>query len=166
MRIILQSPILSVKAILIALAPVIFSNNAFNQSPVYSTGTMIITFTGIRSDIGNIRVGLYDAPDQWTDHAKYRYAWSKEELKDGRLTVEIKDLPRTTYAISVLDDEDENETMTYRLGLPMEGWGMSNNPSFARLKAPPFEDVSFELDSPVIRFEINMVYLNRNKNVR
>lgn len=166
MKDILLSPILSVKTILIALLPVILTNSAFNQSADYTTGNLVITFTGIRSDIGNIRLGLYDAPDQWTDNAKYHYVWNKEELKDGRLTVEIKDLPRTTYAISVLDDEDENETMTYRLGLPTEGWGMSNNPSFARLKAPPFEEVSFELDSPVIRFGINMVYLNRNKNVR
>jgi uncharacterized protein (DUF2141 family) len=166
MKTILQSPFLSVKAILFALAPVIFSNNAFNQSPDYSTGTLIITITDIRSDIGNIRLGLYDSPEQWTDNARYHYVWDKEELKDGRLTVEIKDLPRTTYAFSVLDDEDENETITYKLGLPVEGWGMSNNPSFVRLKAPPFDEVSFELDSPVIRFEINMVYLNKNKKVR
>jgi uncharacterized protein (DUF2141 family) len=166
MRTILQSPILSVKVILIALLPVIFTNKTYNQSSDYTTGTLIITFTDIRSDIGNIRLGLYDAPEQWTDNARYHYVWDKEELKDGRLTVEIKDLPRTTYAFSVLDDEDENETMTYKLGLPVEGWGMSNNPSFARLKAPAFDEVSFELDNPLIRFEINMVYLNKNKKVR
>ena len=166
MKVILQFRISSVKIILITLLLVIFTNHAFNQSADYTTGNLVITFTNIRSDIGNIRVGLYDAPDQWTDHAKHHYAWSKEKLKDGRLTVEIKDLPRTTYAFAVLDDEDENETMTYRLGLPLEGWGMSNNPSFVRLKAPGFDEVSFELDSPVIRFEINMVYLNKNKKVR
>jgi len=157
---------LNVRILLIALTSVLFSYNTFSQSADYTTGRLIITFTNIRSDIGNIRVGLYDAPDQWTDHAKYHYAWSKEDLKDGKLTVEIKDLPRTTYAVAVLDDEDENEDMTYKLGLPMEGWGMSKNPSFVRLKAPGFDEVSFELDSPAIRFEIQMNYLNRNKNIR
>ena len=166
MRVILLSPILSVKIILIAIQSVIFTNNAFNQSAGYTTGSLVITFTNIRSDIGNIRVGLYDAPDQWTDHAKHHYVWNKEDLKDGNLTVEIKDLPRNTYAIAVLDDEDKNEDMTYKLGLPIEGWGMSNNPSFVRLKAPDFDEVSFELDSPVVRFEINMVYLNKNKKVK
>ena len=166
MRAILPSPILNVRIYLVALISLLFFNNTFSQPADYTTGRLIITFTNIRSDIGNIRVGLYDAPDQWTDHAKYHYVWSKEDLKDGKLTVDIKDLPRTTYAIAVLDDEDENEDMTYRLGLPMEGWGMSNNPSFVRLKAPGFEEVSFELDSPAIRFEIQMNYLNRNKNVR
>lgn len=166
MRVILPSPILNVRILLIALTSVLFFNNTYSQAADYTTGRIIITFTNIRSDIGNIRVGLYDAPDQWTDHAKYHYVWSKGDLKDGKLTVEIKDLPRTTYAIAVLDDEDENEDMTYKLGLPMEGWGMSNNPSFVRLKAPGFDEVTFELDSPAIRFEIQMNYLNKNKNVR
>ena len=166
MKVILPLPILNARILVIALTSVLFFNNTYSQSADYTTGKLIITFSNIRSDIGNIRVGLYDAPDQWTDHAKFHYVWNKEDLKDGKLTVEIKDLPRTTYAIAVLDDEDENEDMTYKLGLPMEGWGMSKNPSFVRLKAPGFDEVSFELDSPAIRFEIQMNYLNRNKKVK
>lgn len=166
MRITSQYPILSGKILLVLLMLAAGMNKSFTQSYDYTKGKLVITFTNIRSDVGNVRLGLYDAPDQWTDHAKYHYVWNKEDLKDGKLTVEIKDLPRTTYAIAVLDDEDENGDMTYKLGLPMEGWGMSKNPSFVRLKAPGFDEVSFELDSPAIRFEIQMNYLDRNKNVR
>jgi uncharacterized protein (DUF2141 family) len=163
MRAILQCPILRDKIRIFILLSIFFPARAWTQPASYQTGKLVITFTNIRSDVGHIRLGLYDAPEQWTDHARYHYAWDKTALKNGGFTVEITDLPRTTYAIAVHDDEDDNETMDYKLGLPVEGWGMSTNPSFVRLKAPGFEEVSFELDSPAIRFEIQMNYLNKNK---
>jgi uncharacterized protein (DUF2141 family) len=135
------------------------------QSPYFTTGKLVITFSGIRSDVGQIALGLYDAADQWTDHPKYEFAWTKEDMQDGRLTVVIDSLPRTTYACAVLDDENENFSMDYRLGLPTEGWGMSTNPSFLKLKQPGFDEVSFELDAAAVRFEINIYYIRKNKKV-
>jgi uncharacterized protein (DUF2141 family) len=157
---------LSVKAVLIFILLASTTYSLYSQVPDYSTGKLVITFTGIRSSAGNVLMGLYNASDQWTDSPFREFAWSKEQLKNGSLTIEIDNLPRTTYACAVLDDENSSMTMNFTLGLPTEGWGMSNNPSFIRLKAPAFDEVSFELDSPVIRFEINMVYLNKNKKVR
>lgn len=127
---------------------------------------LIITFTDIRCDIGNIVMGLYDAKEQWTDNPHYAYSWDKKKLKEGRITVEIDSLPRNRYAIAVLDDENMSITMDFILGLPKEGWGMSTNPPFLKLIAPKFESVAFDLDCPVLRMEIKMNYLNKRKNVR
>ncbi len=111
-------------------------------------GSLTITFTDIRSDIGEILTGVYSAEDQWIYEAKYSYTWTKENLEGGKLKVEIQNLPYGTYAISVLDDEDKNAGMKYFIGLPREGWGMSTNPSFFKLKAPSYEECAIELDCP------------------
>jgi uncharacterized protein (DUF2141 family) len=130
-----------------------------------AVGTLVITFTHIRSDVGNIVMGLYESEDQWTDNPTYSFSWDKSKLKNGVLMVEIDSLPRKHYACAVLDDEDESASMNFIIGLPREGWGMSTNPSFFKLKKPDFEDVAFELDCPVLRVDIKMNYLNKNKRL-
>jgi len=121
--------------------------------------TLLITFTDIRSDAGLIRMGLYTCDEEWTDTPKYSFAWNKKDLENGKLKVKIDSLQRGTYACAVLDDEDENCEMNYTLGLPREGWGMSSNPSFLKLKKPGFETCGFEADAPVLTFEIKINYL-------
>lgn len=162
---ILRSVTLSVKRVMIIALTGLLSAGAFAQSPYFTTGKLVITFSGIRSDVGQIALGLYDAADQWTDHPKYEFTWTKKDMKDGRMTVVIDSLPRTTYACAVLDDENENLAMDYKLGLPTEGWGMSTNPSFLKLKKPEFEQVSFDLDAAAVRFEINIHYIRKNKKI-
>lgn len=162
---ILRSVISSARFLFPAVLLGIFTYGAAAQSPYFTTGKLVITFSGIRSDVGQIAMGLYDAADQWTDHPRYEYAWTKEDMEDGRLTVVIDSLPRTTYACAVLDDEDMDQEMNYRLGLPAEGWGMSTNPSFLKLKKPSFEEVSFELDAAAVRFVIDIHYLRKNKKI-
>jgi len=162
---ILQSVTSSVKRLIIFTLTVLLSAGALAQSPYFTTGKLVITFSGIRSDAGQIALGLFDAADQWTDHPKYEFTWTKEDMKDGRLTVVIDSLPRTTYACAVLDDENGNLAMDFRLGLPTEGWGMSTNPSFLKLKKPGFDEVSFDLDAAAVRFEINIHYIRKNKKI-
>ena len=130
------------------------------------TGTLVITFSDIRSDIGILRAGVYAAEEEWIYDPSYSYKWDKKELKDGRLTVEVKDLPYGQYSISVLDDEDESNSMNYFLGLPKEGWGMSTNPSFFKLKAPDYEECAIDLDCPKIWMEIELNYLNKRKKIK
>ncbi len=129
-------------------------------------GTLKITFTDIRSTAGNIVAGVYDHEGQWINEPRRSYSWSKETLVNGSMTVEIPDLPYGTYAITVLDDEDKNEEMKYFMGLPREGWGMSNNPSFRKIKAPKCDECSFELNSPLLGFDVKINYLRKNKEIK
>ena len=129
-------------------------------------GSLKITFTDIRSDIGLIRIGVYSSGKEWIHDPKYSFKWDKKDLKNGCLKVQVNDIPYGSYSISVLDDEDKSNSMNYKLKLPMEGWGMSNNPSFLKLKAPGFEECSFELDCPSIQMEIKLNYLNKGKKVK
>lgn len=161
-----QSPTLNVKNLWLFLLMLMPAGAIYSQSDQPATGKLIITFTDIRSEVGNIALGLYTAAEQWTDNPAYNYYWDKKNMVNGTLTVEIEKLPRGIYyACAVLDDEDKSFTMNYTVGLPNEGWGMSTNPSFLKLKKPRFDEVSFELDAPAIRTEIKLNYLNRKKKV-
>ena len=96
-------------AILLLFLPIL----GFAQKIDSPTGKLIITFTDIRSDIGNIALGLYDADDQWTDNPRYAYKWDKQMLQNGKITVELDSLPRATYSCAVLDDEDKSLSMNF-----------------------------------------------------
>lgn len=144
----------------------LLASATYSQIKNTQTANIIITFTDIRSDVGNIAMGLYDAEDQWTDNPRYNFWWDKSKMQNGKLEVKIDSLPRKKYACAVLDDEDKSFKMNFFLGLPKEGWGMSTNPPFLKLIKPGFEEVSFELDSPNLWIEIKMNYLNKNKKVK
>ncbi len=102
-----------------------------------------VTVTGIRSDKGQIAVGVF------TDNESYRQEkplleprFSKDQVTDGTLTFSLTLVPGV-YGLSVLDDENSDGLMEYRkLGIPKEGFGFSNFylTGFAK---PVFDDFKF-----------------------
>ena len=163
MTAILPSITSNVKQALAISLLILLCHSAACQQVSHQTGTLAITFTQIQSTEGRIRLALYNREDQWTDNPAYHFDWTKENVVNGRLTVMLDSLPRATYACAVLDDINNSGDMEYLLGLPKEGWGMSTNPSFLKLKKPGFRDVCFDLDAPVLRFEIQIYYLGKRR---
>ena len=119
-------------------------------SQAKSTATLEIKFTGIRSDKGVITAGLKSSPDGWPRKSDKEFKWDKQELKDGILVVEINGLSHGTYAISALDDENQNHELDLLRG---ERFGFSKNPQ-VRLSAPKFKDCSFPIQSDLTKIEI------------
>jgi len=132
----------------------------FTQSD--STGTIEITFTGIRNQKGQIAIGINNIPENFPRAAEIELQFPKEGMQDGVLTIQVKDFPYGTYAISVLDDENSNLEMEMFLGIPKEGWGFSMNPPF-KLRAAKFEECSFELNQPVKSISIQLRYAGKGK---
>ena len=63
--------------------------------------------------------------------------------KTGRVEVVFEDVAPGRYGIVVLHDENENRKIDRNfIGLPKEGWGMSNNPR-PGFSAPNFEAAAF-----------------------
>ena len=76
--------------------------------PVFSQGSRIsIEITNIRSEKGLIRLALYDHKDQFPDDPSRSYDFPKTRTEEDLLEVILNDIPPGTYAISILDDEDE-----------------------------------------------------------
>lgn len=69
---------------------------------------------------------------------------SKNEIVEGVVTVTFENVSPGNYAIMVLHDANDNGNMDFNTsGMPIESYGMSNNPM---LYGPPtFSDAKFEL---------------------
>ena len=117
-----------------------------------------IYITNIRSDKGVLRLAMYDHPDQFPQHPMKSFTYEKTMLKDLYMEVVMMDIPPGIYAISLLDDENEDDCMNYNfLRMPREGYGFSNN-VIPRLKCPPFDKCSFQISEGNTRLEIEMQY--------
>ncbi len=130
------------------------------MSQSYPTATLEITFAGIRSQKGQIAIGINSSPEGWPRKPHLDPNWKKTGIKEGRFTARVEGLTYGTYAVSVLDDENSNLEMDMFLGIPREGWGFSGNPPF-KLSAPKFEECSFRLDKPVVKITIDLRYAGK-----
>lgn len=107
--------------------------------------SLTIHISGIRNGKGMLCIAIYTNSRQFETDKPYRkLAVSKEEVKDGKITVIVKELPAGQYGIALLDDENNNGKMDYRLLLPAEGCGFSNY-RHSGLKRPKYEDFDFDI---------------------
>jgi len=85
-----------------------------------------LTISGIRNRQGKILIGLYkDNQGFQEDKAFAAYIYCKESVSNGTMVINIEVQPGT-YGIAILDDENDNGAMDYRLlGIPKEGFGFS-----------------------------------------
>lgn len=133
----------------------------FSQSR--PAATLEITFTGIRSDKGQITIGINESPEGWPRKPDMDPNWKKSGIKDGSMTVKIEGLTYGTYAVSLLDDENSDLKMNTFLGVPKEGYGFSNNIKI-KMSAPDFEDCAFIIDKPHTKITICIQYFGKGES--
>lgn len=70
----------------------------------------------------------------------------------------FKDLPPGRYAVSVMHDENGNRKLdTNFLGIPTEGYGVSNNKTYA-MSAPKFDESTFAVGKDDVTISITLRY--------
>ena len=110
-----------------------------------------ITVNGIKSEKGQIVVGVF--PDDLSfrmEQVLLTMKVSKTDLSDGTMTFSIS-LEPGLYGLSVLDDENCDGKMEYRmLGIPKEGFGFSDY-YHTGLKKPKFDSFKFTIDSDQVK---------------
>jgi uncharacterized protein (DUF2141 family) len=124
---------------------------ALAQAP--KTGTLKVEITGIRNAEGNIRVALRS--DENTIAAA-----KIVEIDPKTLTAEavFDNLAEGCYGVAVFHDENKNENLDFgENGVPLEGYGHSNNPA-KRPGPPDFSETKFAFAAPTQTVEIKLVY--------
>lgn len=98
--------------------------------------------TNICNKEGEILLSVYQGPSEFAYDPEIWYEIPKTELHDSTIVFTF-DLPYPgKYALAVLDDENSNGKMDKNfLGIPLEGYGFSNNYRAKGLKVPDFEDL-------------------------
>jgi len=119
-----------------------------------------VTVTGIRSDKGQIAVGVFRDNESFEAEKEYMgLKFPKEEVHNGTLTFNFSLTPGV-YGLSVLDDEDSDLKMKYgMLGIPREGFGFSDY-YHTGVTSPKFDSFKFTVEENTVKkISVRMRYL-------
>jgi uncharacterized protein (DUF2141 family) len=116
-----------------------------------SAARIIVTIDGLHSAQGNVFVGLYASPAKFLQ-GNQSDAQKRVRASTGPITVAFDNLPPGTYAVGAFHDENGNDHLdTNFLGLPIEGYALSNGVR-AVMSKPTFQQAAFTVgngDKPV-----------------
>jgi uncharacterized protein (DUF2141 family) len=102
-----------------------------------------IKVTDVRAQQGSLRVAVIDSAGGWADGGK-PVAGTVGKAQGPEQTFHFPDLPPGRYAVMVMHDQNDNGKLDSNfMGMPIEGYGFSNNPAVRR--KPSFEEAGFEL---------------------
>jgi uncharacterized protein (DUF2141 family) len=124
-----------------------------------SWGTPIhVHVHGIRNAQGTVKAVLY-GPEPETFLVKGKKAdREREPAQEGSMTLCVAALEEGKYAVVVYHDENDNHKFDRNwIGLPTEGFGVSNNPRFF-LAPPAFEESAFEVNGEITNVDVEMKY--------
>lgn len=115
--------------------------------------TITVNINEIKNDKGHILLGLHTA-DTFMKTGAFQKV--KSEIKDGKIVATFTNVQPGSYAIMVVHDENDNNAMDFEPnGMPMETYGMSNNPIL--MGPPQFSDAKFEVADKDLDLEINLM---------
>ena len=116
-----------------------------------SAARIIVTIDGLKNAQGNVFVGLYASPAKFLQ-GNQSDALKKVRASPGPITVTFDNLQPGTYAVGAFHDENGNDHLdTNFLGLPIEGYALSNGVRVVMAK-PTFQQAAFTVgvgDKPV-----------------
>ena len=103
---------------------------------------LTVEVAGIRAQAGHLQIALVDSDAGWNNRSEPVRA--HRVVPEGKsLTVVFDGLAPGQYAVMVMHDENGNGKLdTNLVGIPVEGYGFSNNPRVMR--KPTWEESRFE----------------------
>ncbi len=107
------------------------------------TAKLTIVVEQVRNSVGVVGVLIFGSPNGWPEDVGAAIRRKAVPAHAGVTSLDFDDLAHGEYAVVVLHDENENMKLDKNfLGIPKEGWGMSNNPK-AHSHAPKFTQAQF-----------------------
>jgi uncharacterized protein (DUF2141 family) len=138
----------------------LFTPSSIVRADGGSSGRIEVLVDGVRSADGVIGVALFNAKKGFPDN-KAMAIEGRSVPAGSRCKVIFENVPYGVYAVSVMHDENGNGRMDKGfLGIPKEGFGVSNNPEI-KMGPPTFSESRFDLNSKVLMLNIEMKYLRK-----
>lgn len=140
------------KTIITTIAFVLSVTFMIAQDAVKIEGTTITVTVPVKTDKGEIVVGLYN-------EATFMKAAPLEGLssiiENGKATVTFTNVTPGEYGISLFHDTNSNKTMDFEAnGMPKENYGVSNN--VMSFGPPQWKDAKFTVSTAPVVMEIIM----------
>ena len=139
------------KQLAILFIAIVSSWSSFAQS-------VTLEIKNIRNLKGQLQVSVFENQDQFSDEKPAKtISFDKKDINNGTKHVTLE-LEPGIYGISVLDDEDNSNDMTYRLGVyPREGVGFTGY-KLSGMSKPKFADFDFTVPQGSKSLLVDMKY--------
>lgn len=119
---------------------------------------LTVIVDGITRPRGQVCFRLYDRDKGFPQSAAGVVQSGCTAVQGSSVATEFYELKPGTYAVTVFHDENNDQKLnTNFLGIPREGFGISNNPP-VKIGAPKFKNASFTIEGDTI-IKVNMRYL-------
>jgi uncharacterized protein (DUF2141 family) len=126
-------------------------------APASQAAKLTVTVRDLRNHKGQLIFGVFKSADGFPTVSGKSVDWQVKAAGPGRV-VFIANLPPGRYGASVLHDENKNGRMDKDLlGIPLEGYGVTNNPKPA-LRAATFDEARFTLPPEGASLTISIQY--------
>jgi uncharacterized protein (DUF2141 family) len=121
--------------------------------------TIQVDVEKIKNSTGMMACALFNAADGFPDVQAKSFQYVYVPINSGVASCEFKDVAAGTYAVSVFHDENDNKKLDKNfVGMPLEGYGVSNNIRHM-MSAPGFKESSFQVNGEVDKnIKIRMGY--------
>lgn len=115
---------------------------------------LTVVLSDVRAQTGLIKVALVDSQAAWDGQAAPVQATGAPP-SGGQATFVFKDLKPGAYAVLITHDENGNGQLdTNAMGMPLEGYGFSNNPRVMR--KPTWDEARFDLAGAAARIDVSL----------
>jgi uncharacterized protein (DUF2141 family) len=147
------------RCILSGILLIFVSESSYSQSNETGKGTISITIINIKNSTGQINANLFNGKDGFPANYKVAYRILRIKAKEGDYSlIEFNDLNYGEYAIAIIHDEDQNNEMkTGLFGIPLEGFGFSNN-VMGKFGPPEYSEATIKLNKKKLAINIMMNY--------
>ena len=136
----------------LAIAAALFTASSF--TPAFA-GELVVNVQGIRAQTGLLKVAVVDSLEAFDGKAAPVQADGAPPKGEVSRFV-FKDLKPGTYAVMITHDENGNGKLDSNLiGMPVEGYGFSNNPRVMR--KPTWEEVRFDIGNTDVAIDVTLL---------
>ncbi len=134
------------------LIPVLTAAGSGAGTGAQTTGTLVVTLSGMKDDAGSLVYAMWSGPDGWLESNTVREG--SVPVVGGTSTIRFEALPFGEYAISAYHDRNGNQKLdTGLFRIPKEPLGTSNDAKI-RFGPPRYEDAAFRLEQSELAIEI------------
>ena len=125
---------------------------------VLETFSLKVSVVGISPVKGNVGLLLFESNDGFPSSEKSAVRKAVLRVVENRLEYSFNGLPPGKYAVAVIHDKNSNNRLdTNFIGLPIEGYGVSNN-AINMFGPPKFDQAAFFIGAQNRSIEIPVKY--------
>jgi len=128
------------------------------EAPAASQGSIQVNISGLSNSKGQVGILLFRQKEGFPSNREKAFQEVLLPISGNKATHTFTNLPYGRYAVSVMHDENKNNKLdTNMLGIPKEGYGVSNNAT-GKFGPPKFEDAVFSLNQGNHTIDIKVNY--------